>query len=254
MDVLINRYFRDELRNARASALRDAEGFQEILFTLERLGITLYGEVGDLGKYGKEIQTIANNSPLASEIPNLLRESHLPFDDLYELVKDARNDALHQGAAARHLTGHAIQLAIILEDALMSDTLKVSDYMVRDPICAFTWQPISLARQHMLANSFSYLPILIETPNGKKWYFVADYNVALYLRQATTKDQRKKRLAKNIGEAYKSNELNLVPADSCRPEDLISTITSKLCKGPVLVTKKGKEESLLGIVTAFDLL
>ena len=43
-----------------------------------------------------------------------------PFSRLYDLVQDARNDALHQGAFARHLTIHAIGLALILEDALRS--------------------------------------------------------------------------------------------------------------------------------------
>ena len=71
------------------------------------------------------------------------------------------NDALHQGAFARHLTIHAIDLALILEDALRSfEEPRVSDYMVRNPLFAELWQPIGFIRQQMLANSFSFLPVL----------------------------------------------------------------------------------------------
>ena len=84
-------------------------------------------------------------------------------------LKDGRNDALHQGACARHLANHAVQLALVLEDALMPSEPKVSDFMVRDAICAAHWQPISFVRQQMLANSFSYLPFcgrLTTIPDG----------------------------------------------------------------------------------------
>jgi hypothetical protein len=42
-------FFRDQLRTARAAALQDAEGFDQILFCLERLGLQLLGVVGALG-------------------------------------------------------------------------------------------------------------------------------------------------------------------------------------------------------------
>jgi hypothetical protein len=68
---------------------------------------------------------------------------------------------LHQGAFARRLTGHAIELSLVLEDALRRslDSPVVGDYMVRGPICAEPWQPISFIRQRMLANSFSFLTL-----------------------------------------------------------------------------------------------
>jgi hypothetical protein len=58
------------------------------------------------------------------------------------------------------LTTHAFQVALILEDALMTDMKMVSQYMVRDVVCAQSWQPISFVRQQMLAYSYSYLPFL----------------------------------------------------------------------------------------------
>jgi hypothetical protein len=42
------RFFRDEFRSARASALRDAENFDELLILLERLGLFLSKRQGSL--------------------------------------------------------------------------------------------------------------------------------------------------------------------------------------------------------------
>jgi predicted transglutaminase-like protease len=134
MDLNEAIYFRDLFREARAKAYQDAEAFHEILYTLEKFGIRLTNNVEGLYQYWDEIGKVAEKSPLSS---NIDREWHLPFNELYELVKDARNDALHQGAFARHLTLHATQLVLILEDALMDNASKVSDFMVREPICAY---------------------------------------------------------------------------------------------------------------------
>ena len=72
-------------------------------------------------------------SPLSMSV-NLeqLMTYHTSFCDLFDELKDARNDAVHQGAHARILTDHAVELAIILEDALMSKFSRVSQFMVRD--------------------------------------------------------------------------------------------------------------------------
>jgi hypothetical protein len=159
LDLEIAVFFRDQFREARATALRDAEGFQEVLFVLERFGTSLTGGIQTLKKYEGDIQKMALISPLAKDIPERHKSWHLPFSKLYELVRKARNDALHQGAFARHLTNSAIQLTLVLEDALMSDRNMAGDYMVREPVCASSWQPLSFIRQQMLAHSFTYLPV-----------------------------------------------------------------------------------------------
>src|SRR6516165_2504092 len=111
-------HFRDQLREARLRTLRDAEAFEEILFVLEHLGIQLTGKIGNLWEYRDAITQCALQSPLALEIPTICKGWHTPFEGLYDLVRYGRNDALHQGALARHLTVCAIELATILEDAL----------------------------------------------------------------------------------------------------------------------------------------
>jgi len=122
----IAQHFRDQLRIARASAFRDAEGFQEILFVIERLGFMLTNnpDAHTLEKYKAKIQKLSKNSVLAEEIPASWRHLHTPMSELYEIVRIARNDAVHQGALARHLTTHAVELALVLEDALMDGSNK----------------------------------------------------------------------------------------------------------------------------------
>jgi len=233
---------RDGLRRARECAINNAENYDELLFTLERLGCKLCGEIQDLYNYENQITKLANLSPLAREnlddsekIHDVQdNESHTLFSRLYDIVRTCRNDALHQGAYARHLTEKAIQLSIILEDALMSkanDKPKyISDFMVMDPVCAELWQPISFIRQKMLANSFSYLPVLYDG----KWRVISDFNIALYLRTSNNEDnyeepslnERKKRLAKPLQDVFKENKLILeYEIDSGQIEALVKQIS-----------------------------
>ena len=172
------RAFRLELQAARENAIKDAEAFDGIIHVVERLGILLSGRVSALGQYGPHLKALAGVSPLANVMP---REQHTPFDTLYDMVAQARNDALHIGAFARHLTTHAIELALVLEDALrikMNMNKTVSDFMIRNPVCAHLWQPVSFVRQLMLTNSFSYLPIQDE---AGEWRLVVDLEIARYL-------------------------------------------------------------------------
>jgi len=145
------RYLRDELRSARAVALGDAECFQEVVLAIERVGASLAGEVKALGYYKPRLDELARASPLASDVPAMTLHSHIPFEVLYELVRTGRNDAAHQGASARLLADHAVQLALVLEDALMTHAALVRDFMVRDATCAQLWQPVSAVRQVMLS-------------------------------------------------------------------------------------------------------
>lgn len=249
IDSEVARFFRDQFRQARATALQDAEGFQEILFVLERFGAYLSEKIKDLGKYGKAIEREAMNSPLAETIPVQHNTWHSKFSTIYELVRDARNDALHQGAFARHLTFSVIQLALILEDALMSNANTVGEFMVREPICASFWQPLSFIRQQMLKNSYSYLPLLSENEGQPRWVLVSDYHVAHYLRQG----DRKARLAKTLDSA-KTEGLILELAYTCSADTSVVEAL-KMSEGkPVIVIDSGYPERLVGIVTSFDFL
>lgn len=248
-------YFRDQLREARVKAFQDSESFSEILFVIERLGSYLIGKIGALGDYRSCIQTLAKNSSLSKEIPKKYPNSHIRFHRLYQLVMQARNDALHQGAYARHLTTRSIELSLVLEDALMSDAKLVRDYMVANPVCASLWQPLSFIRQQMLANSFSFLPVY----SSGSWQFISDQTLAQYLRGR--KKERDERMAQSLEEALKSKPSLLVLANTVKPDDDIHEAMKHINNNcPVLVISKIKDElgsereEAVGILTSFDLL
>ena len=170
---------------------------------------------------------------------------------LIEIVRQGRNDALHHGAFARHLTTKAIELSIVLEDALMTGSEKVGDYMVRDPVCAYLWQPISFIRQQMLAHSFSYLPVYVEVDST--WKLVSDLLIAKYLRSVSD-DNRKVRLAKSLQDAISQDDLRLLNAKCYHSDRRTSEVINALNGLPVLICRKERQEDLVGILTPFDLL
>jgi CBS domain-containing protein len=243
------RDLRLQLQHAREDALKDAEAFDGIIHVVERLGSFCLGRVESLFRYQTKVEEVASSSSLATDIPNQWRGVHTPFSLLYDMVRDARNDAMHIGASARHLTTHAIELALILEDALrMRENSKyVSDFMVRDPVCAHLWQPVSFVRQQMLTNSFSYLPV--KNAEGH-WCLVADLQVAKYL-QGQTNAERKRRLAQPLGEA---TEIALISATRLTSNEPIDSALENFDGRPLLVFRDDAKSELTGILTAFDLL
>jgi hypothetical protein len=241
------RAFLDQLRAARLNALHDSENFDGIIHVIERLGSFLAEEMKDLGKYEEHLLTLAASSALAVDVPVRQREFHISFSMLYDSVRRERNDALHQGAVARRLTAHAIELSLVLEDALKQKiNATVGDYMVRTPICAEMWQPISFIRQQMLANSFSFLPVM----KNEVWHLISDIEIATYL---VTAKERNERLTKTLEEA----KLPLREAKICSTETALVIALEMMAEDqqPLLViAKAGRDGPLVGIVTPFDLL
>lgn len=245
-------YFRDQLREARSVALKDAEAFEQLIFVVERIGVHLTGKIQNLKAYTSDLAEIACKSPLATDIPTLLPDWHAPFATLYDLVRQTRNDALHEGAFARHLTSHAVELTIVLEDALMAEASSARDFMVRDPVCALLWQPISSVRRSMLVNSFSFLPVAKEVSGAQRWRLLSDFSLASYLRAANSAAERNKRLARPLSEAIEAGDIILAEAPLCAPEDSVAAILERSKGLPVLVV--GSDGDLRGIVTPFDVL
>lgn len=178
------RYYRDRLRDARHAALADAEGFHHVCFAVEALGLHLSQEQLDLGRYWEGISKLATKAVASEQLAQDHPGFFTRFDALYETLRHARNDAMHSGAYARHATNAAIDLCIILEEALMNPKeakrSTVGDYMVRSPVSVEEWQPLAHARQLMLKFSFSFLPVL---HNGK-WMLLSDLELACHLKRA----------------------------------------------------------------------
>jgi|SRR5262245_18811784 len=247
-------YFRDGLREARSAAFRDAEGFQSVVFAIERLGSALVGKAGALKDYRDALFDLARRSSLAEELPKAKPEWHATFSSLYRLVTQGRNDALHQGAYARRLAVHAVQLSLILEDALMEGQNLVRDFMVRDVVCAVPWQPISAARQLMLTNSFSFLPIHTDWKSSTRWLLISDYAIAKFLLSSSSATERTRRLAATVQEAIASTRLEVEEADICWPEDPLNEVLKTRARRLLLVLDRSNTAHLAGAITAFDLL
>ena len=196
------------------------------------------------------LSVLASASPLAADLPSQWPGCHTEFDALYDEMQQARNDAMHQGAYARTLTDHAVELSIILEDALMVDDTKVSQFMVRHVVEAKPWQPVSYVRQQMLTQAFSYLPIWY----ADAWKLIPEYSVARLLRHSSSKALRRRHLAALVSDTVVDNNLELLEAPIVHPETLITEVLQFICERPVLVVDSVHADELVGLLTSSDIL
>ena len=251
------RHYRDELRAGRYAALADAEGFDQICFALEALGLRLLGQQGDLGKYEDRIGFYARQSLVLNDLAKTRPSGFKSFEALYEVVRKARNDNMHLGAYARHATVAAIELCIGLEEALMVDVKPtVGHLMVKSPITVAPWQPVAHARQLMLMHSFSFLPIR----HRQAWHLLSELALAQFLNasQAT----KKTRLGLTIEEAVGHNPaLELVPVLRERLLAARTTIddvlrSARTADGPTLwlVMDDERADHLAGVLSPFELM
>lgn len=245
MDRQLELHYRDELREARAAVLRDSEAFPEILFAIERTGAALTGRSGTFDGYRNAFNELADRSALASR-----NAGDRSFGRLYDLVQHGRNEALHQGAFARNLAGHATDLALVLEDALANSSDRIADYMVRAPVVAQWWQPLRVVRHQMLSSSVSVLPLSVRE---NEWRLVSDLAVARVLRQAGNKDDRALRLSASIDKAVQDFGLKLDIPQVVKAGASVANVLDGL-SGSVLVLVVTEAGDLLGIATPFDLL
>jgi hypothetical protein len=254
---LERRHYRDELRSARYAALADAEGFEQICFALEALGLRLLGQQGDLGQYQDRIAFYARLSPMLTELVKTHPSGFKSFEALYDTVRKARNDNMHLGAYARHATVAAIELCIGLEDALMADVKPTVGYvMVKSPITVEPWQPVAHARQLMLMHSFSFLPVR----HRQAWHLLSELALAQFLN--TSQAARKTRLGMTIGEAAGHTPglaLVLVAQDRLlKAQNTIDEVLmgAKAIDGPTLwlVVEDGREDYLAGVLSPFELM
>jgi CBS domain-containing protein len=241
-------HFRDEIRSARISAFEDAENFHGIVVALESLGaFCLGGRKNGFGNYETPLGQLAADSVLFEEAPKA-SDLHLSFADLFRIVREGRNDAVHEGVYARNLADHAVQLALIIEDALSMSADQVKHFMVRGVITAEEFHPLSFARQQMIQHSFSFLPLY----RNNTWCFLSDRELAIYLR--TTSVDRKERLCETVGQSVGEGHIKLIVATCVHPEDHLDQMLDKLRTEPLLVVARAVPSQLLGIVTTFDLL
>lgn len=243
-------FHRDELRAARYAALADAEGFLQVCFALEALGLQLSKRQENLGKYGAVLRELASASTVLSEMSGTAPEYFSSFDALYETVRRARNDAMHTGAYARHATVAAIELCIGLEEALMSDSQGrrplVKDLMVKSPIVVEEWQPVAFARQLMLTHSFTYLPMSIEG----QWKLVSELALARYLCDAGRRSKKLGLWIKDAGDKLRLIDAPIAKLDQ-RADELIEQLADS---SPTIWVVLDRERAICGVLTPFELM
>lgn len=215
-------HYRDRLRAARYAALADAEAFSGICFVVEAIGMQVLGKELNMGGYIDNIREISTDSIVLTEMPQLFPGQFSRFDALYRTMLSARNDAMHSGVYARHVTAAAIELCIGLEEAMMQEQqiarTMVRDFMVRDVVTVQSWQPVAYARQLMLMHSFTYLPVKI----GDSWKLVPETAMAKFLPRGG--QARKNALGLSIHDAAQriGEPLQLIDAREISPEDEVN--------------------------------
>lgn len=245
-------HHRDQLRAARYAALADAEGFHEVCYALEALGLRLAQRKAHLGRYREPIAALATQSIVLSDLSGRFPDRFGTFESLYEQVRVARNDAMHTGAYARHATSAAIELCIGLEEALMKEQQlprsKVKDYMVKQPVSVEPWQPVAHARQLMLTHSFSFVPVFTDS-----WKLVSETSMAKYL---LGREDWSARLAMPISEAV-AHGLVLLDARVVNIAAEVQTLVAAIdpTKEPLtLWLVVDGHERLTGVLSPFELM
>ncbi len=160
---------------------------------------------------------------------------------------------MHSGSYARHATAAAVELCIGLEEALMNAAnakSTVADYMVKSPVVVEPWQPVAYARQLMLANSFSYLPIL----HSGRWRLLSELAIVGYLYPMTRRD-RDTAMAQPIADAVGVG-LKLLPAKTVKPTDAVSELVmaSVARPTPTLWLVVETDKRLTGVLSPFELM
>ena len=241
-----------QLRAARYAALADAEGFSDICFALEALGMRLLGRKAELGKYEKGLAELATKSVVLTTLSENFSRYFTRFSALYSAVRHARNDAMHTGVYARHVTSAAVELCIGLEEALMKEqeahAMQVKDLMVKSPVSIEPWQPVAYARQLMLTHSFSFLPVF----HRKRWKLLSELAMAKYLKKPGTKNVI---LAASIEHAL-SNGLKLTSAKVVSLDDEITSLLAETDNSvmPTLWLVEGGPGVLAGVLSPFELM
>jgi hypothetical protein len=242
-------HFRDRVREARYTALADAEGFQQICFALEALGKRLDPKADGLGKCRQPLEHLARRAGVL-DASGGVDGTAKSFSALFTALKEARNDMAHTGAYARHVAADGVALCLMLEEALMSKRLTVGDFMVSTPVTVQLWQTLAYARQLILANSFTYLPIWDE--RDRSWALLSDLEVAKYLGADSTGRANKNH---RIEEARAAG-LTLTRVHPVRTTDAVADLLKNpKPPGLWLVTAEGYPEGhLVGVLSPFELL
>ena len=131
---------------------------------------------------------------------------------------------------------------------------KAKEVMVSPVVRTYTWEPVAQARQKMLAESYSALPLWQKKCEGCEggWSVITADAIVKWLQEAPNKKCRVEREKMQLAKAIKEG---LKPEEACKtgPEEVIE-LPDDGWPGGVLLVTNGEQHDLIGIVTSFDLL
>jgi hypothetical protein len=206
------------------------------------------GCVANLNRYGPKLLALAKESALYEAAQTDRSGRHTSPERLFQLLRTARNQAMHQGAYARLVARHAVDFCLLLEDALVNGSDVIDDFIVRDPITAEVWQPLGLVRNTMLQNSFSWLPIRA----SGEWGLIGDGAIARILRGVENNAERQTRVTWTVEHAMQCGYLVTEEAVVVSPNTPLKRIFERDSWRVALVVDEQKR--LIGLATPFDLL
>ena len=245
--------FRNRFRVARVAVEKNGNDCMAIIHLLEDFGLVLTGKKGTIGTYRKPVSDFVN---VHRPVDALSSDYHINFDRLYDIVQKARNRAAHEGARSRYFAPRVVELGLMIEDALMSvaQTNQLKDYMVTNPVVAYTWEPLIIIRKAMLSNSFTHIPYR----SGDEWFVVSDSAIARYLRLGGGYDENKlyDTLARALANGMPSSEAPIVACPNTNVDTILQKAQARdsINSLPILVVHPQHEDTLLGILTFSDLM
>jgi hypothetical protein len=234
------RHFTQRIRDARSAILADAEAFLPMIHVFESLGHHLapHTKAYGLGADQEPLTVLAAAAPSCPTKDEARR--------LFELVRSARNDAVHAGARARHLARSVTRFSLLLDEA-MSHTLPfVDDFLVSPVVMGEPWTTLREARSVMLEGQFTFLPVLLHD----QWKLISASSIARYLASvpSSTREQELRRTLQDLAPT-------LAPATAVclkRGMSVASAVEQMRGEEPALVLTETK--GIEGIITAYDLM
>ena len=137
----------------------------------------------------------------------------------------------------------------------MSKMQLVKDLMVRTPVVAEPWHLVAHVRKLMLANSFSNIPVCVESSGPRKWKILTDTAIMQWIRGAATKAEKDRRLSRSIHEALTQGAIVAEEAFCCGLGTPIADVIPRLNHLPTLVIEDiNGQDRLVGIIMPFDVL
>lgn len=246
-------YFLNKFRVARYNALNDSENFNDIILTIEEFGC--FG--------GKKIENgLAHYEPILKTFvqENGIREDLIFFCHKFEVIRVCRNESIHSGVYARNITNHCIEITIFFEELLkifiaMQDYSNVSNFMIANPVAAEDWYTVKMARNIMLTNSFTYIPIFLK--EKKEWRLISETNIIEFMGvDFQNQKDRNSNSIKSINELINDLGSEIFKPKNINPESSIHSVKDCFIKHdgkPVLITGNNIDQ-LIGIITPYDIL